>query len=152
HKPLAVKDLLAAIGFAVQPLDDLNLANLLASPLIGWDQDQLFGLAHGRNGRLWTELASRREEHAHWTEAPGILSDWVRQADYVTPAGFLETILSGPLDGRSKLLKRLGEAARDPIEELVSSTLLFEREEVASLDRFLAWFGQGEVEVKRDPA
>jgi len=29
---------------------------------------------------------------------------------------------------------------------------LFEQEETASLDRFLAWFGQGEVEVKRDPS
>ena len=28
HKPLAVKDLLSAVGFAVQPLDDLNLAAL----------------------------------------------------------------------------------------------------------------------------
>ena len=152
HKPLAVKDLLAAVGFAVQPLDDLNLANLLVSPLIGWTQDQLYGLAYDRKGKLWAELASRREEHSHWTEAHAILSDWLRQADYVTPARFLETILSGPLDGRRKLLRRLGEAARDPIEELLSSALLFEQEETASLDRFLAWFGQGEVEVKRDPS
>jgi ATP-dependent helicase/nuclease subunit A len=50
------------------------------------------------------------------------------------------------------LLKRLGEAARDPIEELVASALAFEQEEIASLDRFLAWFGRGEVEVKRDPS
>ncbi len=64
HKPLAVKDLLAAVGFAVQPLDDLNLANLLVSPLIGWSQDQLYGLAYGRKGKLWTELASRRGEQA----------------------------------------------------------------------------------------
>jgi len=147
-----VKDLLAAVGFAVQPLDDLNLANLLVSPLIGWTQDQLYGLAYDRKGKLWAELASRREEHSHWTEAHAILSDWLRQADYVTPARFLETILSGPLDGRRKLLRRLGEAARDPIEELLSSALLFEQEETASLDRFLAWFGQGEVEVKRDPS
>ena len=34
----------------------------------------------------------------------------------------------------------------------VASALAFEQEEIASLDRFLAWFGQGEVEVKRDPA
>jgi ATP-dependent helicase/nuclease subunit A len=152
HKPLAVKDLLAAIGFAVQPLDDLNLANLLVSPLIGWDQDQLYGLAHGRKGALWVNLASRRQELPHWAEAHAILSGWLAMADYVTPARFLEIILSGPLDGRRKLLKRLGEAARDPIEELVSSALLFEQEEVPSLDRFLAWFGQGEVEVKRDPS
>ena len=47
-KPFAVRDLLAAIAFAVQPLDDLNLANLLVSPLIGWSQEQLFELAYGR--------------------------------------------------------------------------------------------------------
>ena len=152
HKPLAVKDLLAAVGFAVQPLDDLGLANLLVSPLIGWTQDQLYGLAFGRKSRLWDVLARRREQQPHFAEAHATLSDFLAMADYVTPARFLETILSGPLDGRRKLLKRLGEAARDPIEELVSSALLFEQEEVASLDRFLAWFGQGEVEVKRDPA
>ena len=152
HKPLAVKDLLAAIAFAVQPLDELNLASLLVSPLLGWTQDQLYELAHARKGKLWTELAGRREELPHWAEAHAVLSGWLAMADYVTPARFLESILSGPLDGRRKLLKRLGEAARDPIEELVSGALLFEQEEIASLDRFLAWFGQGEVEVKRDPS
>ena len=152
HNPLAVKDLLSTITFAVQPLDDLNLASLLVSPLIGWDQQQLYDLAYGRPGRLWTQLASRREEQPHWAEAHAILASWLAMADFVTPARFLETILSGPLDGRRKLLRRLGEAARDPIEELVSSALAFEQEEIASLDRFIAWFGQGEVEVKRDPA
>ena len=152
HKPLAVKDLLSAISFAVQPLDDLNLAALLVSPLVGWTQEQLYELAFGRKGRLWTELTTRREEQPRWAEAHAILASWLAMADFVTPARFLETILSGPLDGRRKLLKRLGEAARDPIEELVSIALAFGQEEIASLDRFLGWFGQGVVEVKRDPA
>ncbi|QDP20472.1 double-strand break repair helicase AddA [Sphingomonas xanthus] len=152
HKPLAVRDLLSTIKFAVQPLDDLNLAGLLVSPLIGWDQDQLYELAQGRSGKLWPELATKRERYPHWQQAHAILSEWLAMAEYVPPALFLETILSGPLQGRSKLIRRLGEAARDPIEELVSSAMMFEREEIASLDAFLAWFGQGEVEVKRDPA
>jgi len=152
HKPLAVKDLVSAIAFAVQPLEDLNLASLLVSPLIGWDQQQLYDLAQGRSGKLWAELQKSRDERSDFAAAHGILSDWLAMADYVTPARFLETILSGPLGGRRKLLRRLGEAARDPIEELVSSALAFESEETASLDRFLSWFRQGEVEVKRDPA
>src|SRR3546814_9226113 len=41
NAPLAVRDLLAALRFALQPQDDLNLANLLVSPLIGWTQDDL---------------------------------------------------------------------------------------------------------------
>ncbi|MEO5973572.1 MAG: double-strand break repair helicase AddA, partial [Sphingomicrobium sp.] len=152
HKPLAVQDLLSAVTFAVQPLDDLNLAGLLVSPLIGWDQDQLYALAYGRTGKLWTELARRRDEMPNLAKAHTVLAEWLRQADYVTPARFLETILSGPLDGRRKLLERLGEAAREPIAELVASALVFETEEVASLDRYLAWFGQGGFEVKLDPA
>jgi ATP-dependent helicase/nuclease subunit A len=152
HKPLAVKDLLAAMRFAVQPLDDLNLAGLLVSPLVGWDQDQLFGLAHGRKGRLWDRLQSEREAHSHWRLAHAILAEWLRVADFVAPAAFLELILSGPLDGRRKLLERLGEAARDPIAELVATALAFEAEQTPTLERFLAWFGDGEVEVKRDPS
>src|SRR3569623_3717963 len=55
------------------------------------------------------------------------------------------------MQGRRKLYSRLGMAARDPIDELVNSALEFERAETASLDRFLAWFSRGTVDVQRDP-
>ena len=42
-------------------------------------------------------------------------------------------------------------AARDPIDELMNSALEFERNETASLDRFLSWFSRGTVDVQRDP-
>jgi ATP-dependent helicase/nuclease subunit A len=150
-KPLAVKDLLSAIGFAVQPHDDLNLAGLLVSPIIGLDQQQLLDLSYDRPGSLWQVLQARRGESA-FNPAFVILADLLKSADYVTPARFLENLLSGPTDTRRKLLERLGEAARDPIEELVASALEFEAQEGASLDRFLAWFSRGDVEVKRDPS
>ena len=75
----------------------------------------------------------------------------LRIADFTTPSVFLETILSGPMQGRRKLYSRLGMAARDPIDELMNSALEFERNETASLDRFLAWFSRGTVDVQRDP-
>ena len=153
HRPLAVKDLLAAVGFVVQPLDDLTLANLLVSPLIGWDQEQLYDVAKGRGKKpLWSVLLGRDGEGGFVDEALGKLRQLLAMADYITPARFLETILSGPLDGRRKLLGRLGPEARDPIEELLSAALEFERDDVNSLDRFLAWFGRGDVEIKRDPS
>jgi ATP-dependent helicase/nuclease subunit A len=71
-------------------------------------------------------------------------------ADYTTPSLFLETILSGPLGGRRKLYGRLGLAARDPIDELMTTALEFERNEVPSLERFQAWFARGDVEIQRD--
>jgi ATP-dependent helicase/nuclease subunit A len=150
-KPLAVKDLLAAIGFAVQPHDDLTLAGLLVSPIIGLDQEALRELAYDRGGSLWTALQARRGE-ALFAPSFDLLSSLLATADFVTPARFLENLLSGPADARRKLLERLGEAARDPIEELVASALEFEAQEGASLDRFLAWFSRGDVEVKRDPS
>ena len=152
HKPLAVKDMLAAVQFAVQPLDDLNLANLLVSPLVGWDQDQLRELAFDRKGPLWPALVARSDEGLQFAAARQVLGSLLAMADYTTPHRFLETILSGPMDGRRKLYARLGQAARDPVEELLSSALEFERSETASLDRFLAWFNAGDVEIKRDPS
>ena len=55
------------------------------------------------------------------------------------------------MQGRRKLYSRLGMAARDAIDELMNSALEFERNETASLDRFLAWFSRGTVDVQRDP-
>ena len=150
HEPLAVQDLLAAVKFAVQPNDDLSLACLLVSPLIGWDQDQLRALAYGRKGSLWRELRQRagaRLRAMRTKRWPSCL----RIADFTTPSRFLETILSGPMQGRRKLYSRLGMAARDAIDELMNSALEFERNEIASLDRFLAWFSRGTVDVQRDP-
>lgn len=151
HEPLAVQDLLAAVKFAVQPNDDLSLACLLVSPLIGWDQDQLRVLAYGRKGRLWPELRGRADESDAFRSAYEQLVDLLRIADFTTPSVFLETILSGPIEGRRKLYSRLGMAARDPIDELMNSAIEFERNETASLDRFLAWFSRGTVDVQRDP-
>ena len=150
-KPFAVRDLLAAVAFAVQPLDDLNLANLLVSPLIGWKQEQLFDLAHDRGKRpLWRALRERAGERADFAVAHETLGSLLAMADFTTPARFLETILSGPIDGRRNLYRRLGLASRDPIDELLASALEFERSETPSLDRFLAWFSRGDVEIQRD--
>ncbi len=151
HEPLAVQDLLAAVRFAVQPNDDLSLACLLVSPLIGWDQDQLRSLAYGRKGSLWRELRSRSGDGGAFTTAHDELAELLRIADFITPSRFFETILSGPMLGRRKLYSRLGMASRDAIDELMNSALEFERNETPSLDRFLSWFSRGTVDVQRDP-
>ena len=142
--PLAVRDLVAAMRFAVQPEDDLSLAGLLVSPLIGFDQQRLYEIAHARSGSLWSAVAD--------DPAAGPLRDMLASADFTTPYRFLERILSGPLDGRRKLVRRLGMEARDPIEELLSAALAFEGEATPTLQRFLDWFDRGEVVVTRDPS
>ena len=146
--PLAVKDLLAAARFALQPGDDLNLAALLVSPLFGLTQQQLYDVAFGRDGRL---LAAVTADPA-LTTTRDALGRLLAAADLVTPYRFFEELLSGPLDGRRKLLHRLGEEARDPIEELLNAALLFEESGAPSMQLFLDWFDRGEVQIKRDPS
>ncbi|WP_176591120.1 double-strand break repair helicase AddA [Sphingobium sp. EM0848] len=147
NAPLAVRDLLAALRFAVQPEDDLNLAALLVSPLIGWTQDQLMDRLIGRRIGLWQHL-TRTLEDPLLAPLRGLLG----QADFTTPYRYLEAILSGPMDGRRRLIERLGSEAADPIEELLNAALAFESDDHPSLQRFIDWFDRGEVEIVRDAA
>jgi ATP-dependent helicase/nuclease subunit A len=147
NAPLAVQDLLAAIRFALQPDDDLSLASLLVSPLIGWTQDELMHAAPRERGSLWAHL--RRTQPAdRLAPVAAILG----RADFTTTYQFLEELLSGPLDGRRKLIRRLGAEARDPIEELLGAALTFETTTTPSLQSFLDWFDRGDVEIVRDPS
>jgi ATP-dependent helicase/nuclease subunit A len=147
NAPLAVQDLLAAVRFALQPDDDLSLASLLVSPLIGWTQDELMVAAPRKEGSLWSHLADTQGD-----ERLDPLRRILARADFTTPYQFLEELLSGPLDGRRRLLHRLGAEARDPIEELLGAALAFEHTTTPSLQRFLDWFDRGDVEIVRDPS
>jgi ATP-dependent helicase/nuclease subunit A len=146
NAPLSVQDLLAAIRFVLQPEDDLSLASLLVSPLIGWSQELLLEAAPRGSESLWRHLDRERPGDL------GPLRAMLDRADIATPYQFLEELLSGALGGRRAMLRRLGHEARDPIEELLTAALQFETQGTPSLQRFLDWFDRGEVEIKRDPS
>ena len=146
--PLVVQDLLAAIRWVLQPEDDLALACVLVSPLIGWTQDELTERTdRGEDVSLWRHLRNTRSE----AELEP-LRDLLARADYAPPYEFLERILSGPMGGRAKLLARLGEDALDPLEELMNAALTFEAAEPSGLQRFLHWIERSESEIKRELA
>jgi ATP-dependent helicase/nuclease subunit A len=145
---LAIQDLLALARFVLLPQDDLNLACLLKSPLIGLDDDQLFILAWKRTGHLWRALREHAGEEP-FAGAQARLSGWLRRADYVTPFDFFAEAL-GPDGGRVRLLDRLGREAADPIDELLARALQYQRAEGSSLQGFLRWFEAGGGEIKRD--
>ena len=151
--PLGVKDLVAALRFAAQPLDDLNLANLLVSPLIGWSQDEL--LAFGYRD---PELKPRPSLWAHLrrTAGPGTsgaldqLLELLKRADYETPQALLHWLLVGPWQGRRKLVSRLGREVEDPVNELLNAAFAYAGGETASLVGFLQWFDANTSELKRE--
>src|SRR5688572_27568914 len=84
---LAIQDLLAMARFVLLPQDDLNLACLLKSPLIGLDEDKLFTLAWKRSSHLWQALRERARE-PDFSAAHERLSQWLARADFTSPFDF----------------------------------------------------------------
>ena len=147
--PLAVKDLVAALRFAAQPLDELNLAALLVSPLIGWSQDEL--LAYGYRPErvaLWEHLRRSREDRVVTTVA--ILLGLLARADYEPPQALLHWLLVGPWQARRKLVARLGREVGDPLDELLNAAHAYATSDTPSLIGFLHWFDAGDGELKRE--
>ncbi len=146
---LAVMDLVALGRFVLLPDDDLSLAEVLKSPLVGLDDEALFALAWQRPGSLWQALATRRGEQPAWREAWQFLSGLLAAADYVPPYEFYAALL-GPGGARQRLKARLGSEVNDPIDEFLALALDFERLHAPALEAFLHWLTAGEAQVKRD--
>jgi ATP-dependent helicase/nuclease subunit A len=153
---IAVMDLLALCDVLLHPDDDLQLAALLKSPLIGLSETALLALAHGRTGSLWQALQAERAAAAGGRAAAA--ADWLARlalrADLVTPHALLAAVLGeASLDGtpaRARLLARLGPEAADMLDELLNAALAHERRYPPSLQSFVHWLRQGGAEVKRE--
>jgi ATP-dependent helicase/nuclease subunit A len=152
---LPVQDMLALAEWLLLPDDDLTLAALLKSPLIGLAEEQLFTLAHGRQGSLHAALMAHRGSASDF----GRVADWLvaqaAQLDFITPYGLFADVLGapGPLDpraGRARMLARLGPDAGDPLDELLNAALEHEKLNPPSLQGFVHWLRQGGAEVKRE--
>jgi len=145
---IAIADLVALGRFVLLPEDDLTLAALLKSPLVGLSEDELLSLAAGREGRLWNAFWARRDERPEFARAYAFLADMRAQADFVAPFEFYSRALSKGL--RRQLVARLGAEAADAIDEFLSLALAYESAHPPSLEGFLDWFEKGASEVKRD--
>jgi ATP-dependent helicase/nuclease subunit A len=147
---IAVMDLMALGRVMLLPEDDLSLAAVLKSPLIGLGEEELFTVAHGRPADLWQALG----HHALTTggvfaEARARLDAWRKRADTIDPHGFYARIL-GPDGGRRAFLRRRGAEAEDVLDEFLAQALAYEEAHTPSLEGFLAFLGAAETEIRRD--
>ena len=148
---IAVMDLMAAGAFALLPEDDLTLATVLKSPLVGLSEEELFDLAHARGGTLWAALGEKAEGNARYADAHGLLSRVLSRADLLRPYEFFAELLVRD-GGRRNLKARLGADVDDPVDEFLARALAYERLHTPSLQGFLHWIEAGEAEVKREMA
>ena len=147
---LAVMDLIALGEFCLLPADDLTIATVLMSPLIGLDEDALFALAYGRgDASLWATLTRRRDESPEFERARDALVACRSAADAMAPFEFYSEVL-GAHGGRAALLGRLGPESGDAIEEFLALALAYGRTHPPSLQGFLHWVQDGRAEIARD--
>ena len=146
---IAVMDLIALGQFVLLPEDDLNLAALLKSPLLGLDEEALFTLAHNRPGSVWQQLCALAKTDEVYARCHAKLSAWLGVVDYQRPYEFFAHILAQG-GGRRALVKRLGQEANDPIDEFLAFAMDYERDHVPSLQGFLQSLLRDEGDIKRD--
>ncbi|PIR39376.1 MAG: double-strand break repair helicase AddA [Alphaproteobacteria bacterium CG11_big_fil_rev_8_21_14_0_20_39_49] len=145
---IAVMDLMALGNFLLLPEDDLTLASVLKSPLIGMSEEELFEIAYKRGKRsLWSAL--KEKEGAVFQAAYEYLLGLLNKTDFVSPFEIYSHILEAK-SGRKKLASRLGEEVNDPIDEFLSLALAYESSHPPALQGFLSWLSMGKTEVKRD--
>src|SRR5262249_28287438 len=144
---IAVMDLMALGRVMLLPEDDLSLAALLKSPLIGLSEDELYALAWNRPASLFDALG--RATEPRFIDALERLQAWRATADQAHPHAFFARILR-PEPGRKRILMRLGAEAEDVLDEFLAQALAYEKSAVPSLEGFLHWLDEATTEIKRD--
>ncbi|MCF8481813.1 MAG: double-strand break repair helicase AddA [Rhodospirillum sp.] len=149
---LAVMDLLALGKALLLPEDDLTLASVLKGPLVDLSEEDLFTLARARRKgeRLWHRLKAQEGADNAFGRAYGVIEPLRDLAGRLAPHEFYAHVLDGPDNGRKRLLSRLGPEAEDPIDEFLTLTLSHEGVMPPSLQAFVHWLEQGDIEIKRD--
>lgn len=155
---IAVEDLMVLMQVALLPEDDLALATLLTSPLVGLSDEQLEllavgggDLAVGRPGLLIDALNAPTDDPSIHQAALDV-RHWRAMADYASPFTFLSTVL-GADGGRAEMMARLGEDCRDPLDEVLRLARAEETRPgsaLASLEAFLDTLRRIKLDIKRD--
>jgi ATP-dependent helicase/nuclease subunit A len=146
---IVVMDLMALADALLLPSDDLALATVLRSPLIGISEEDLFTLAWKRSGTLRAELRTKAPNQPAFADAAEKLDRWADAARRETPFAFYARLL-GAEGGRARILKRLGPEAGDALDEFLNLALDYETRETPSLHGFVAQLRTTASEVKRD--
>ena len=148
---IAVQDLMALGRFAVLPEDDLSLAALIKSPLLGLDEDDLFRLAALRPDGMsvWRMLGELALTDAAFAAVLQKLNHWTAKAAELPPHDFFASVV-GPDGGRRAYLARLGHEVGDVLDEFLGLALDHEQAGLPGLQSFLAMLETDAPEIKRE--
>lgn len=147
---IAVEDLLALTQFLQTPSDQLSLAAVLRSPLIGFSEEQLAQLAIGRDkASLWSRLEEAGTS-AQWAQDAFEYLDQLRaRLDFDRPYEFYARILYKD-GGLLKFRARLGSEIDDVIDTFLDLALAHEQADQPSLSGFVRELKQRDLSIRRE--
>lgn len=140
---LAVLDLISAAKFTLNPEDDLNLACLLKSPLIGLREEDLQKLCQSRGKKsLWQHMQDSTHKVCIKLEL------FINIAKTLNAKNFFH-YLADVMGFREKLVTSIGLECNDAIDELLNYSYNYATTTDCSLQSFIFWFENYQIDIKR---
>ncbi|MBW3099102.1 double-strand break repair helicase AddA [Pseudohoeflea coraliihabitans] len=148
---IAVQDLIAIGRYALLAADDLSLAALAKSPLIGLDEDALYRLAGERDTAetLDARLTRLAAEEAAFAAMRTTTQRWRELAQQLSVHDFYATLL-GPDGGRARYFARLGSEVSDVLDEFLGLALDHDAAGIPGLQAFISMLDAETPEIKRE--
>ncbi|MFP3012630.1 MAG: UvrD-helicase domain-containing protein [Rickettsia sp.] len=133
---LTIMDLISIAKFVLLSDDDLNLAGLLKSPIIGMNEEQLYKLLVNKtDNSLWDNLSACEEIYAK-------LNSLIEIYKISTVENFFDLVVNN---------LNLREIYDDNmINELLTLSKNYANDIDNSLQGFIAWFENNDIYIKRD--
>jgi ATP-dependent helicase/nuclease subunit A len=149
---IAVEDLLSFAKWVLYPEDDLSLAEILKSPILDLDEEELFALCIDRNKQsLWQSLCLNAK-----SAGPGKLaciqqelSNLLTLAATLPPYEFFSEILSSN-SGRRKFKSRLGDEVDDVLDAFMLEALNHTNNGGTGLQEFIDVLETSAPDIKRE--
>ena len=146
---IEILDLLALADVCLLPEDDLQLACVLKSPLVGLPEEALLELASSRKDKSLFDQLMRFDGSAdRFGAAIKKLLDWRQLSQNLPVFEFFSTVLSQ--GGRQAFHRRLGHAVDESLDAFLLRARDHGQNAQPGLSHFLHAFRQGNSEVKRD--
>ncbi|CAK6508316.1 MAG: exodeoxyribonuclease V subunit beta [Rickettsia endosymbiont of Ixodes ricinus] len=140
---LTIMDLISVAKFVLLPDDDLNLAGLLKSPIIGMNEQQLYELLVNKNDNsLWDNLSAYEEIYTK-------LNSLIEIYKISTVENFFDLVVNN-LNLREIFYAYNGDDSDDMINELLTLSKNYVNDIDNSLQGFIAWFENNDIYIKRD--
>ncbi len=134
---LAVRDLLALMRWSMNPGDDLSLAHVLRSPIIGISDEELCMLSADRRGSLYAQVGDN-----------ALLERALSERD-ATPYEFLTSVLETQ-STRRVFATRFGEEVHEVLDELKAQAAAMPRGMAPTLANFYDWLSNSDLQIKRE--